>query len=492
MIRKIKATYIFNILNIFVALGALFIYYRFDNTSSEIENSNLSSQIQYINNLTSNIADEMKSITSNNIYKVLNNNKNLRKSLEKNLQLLATKRYKYIYVVDKKSTNSKKFRFLLDGSKGSSEKSEFLESFIPLNIEMWNSIYKTKKAIYFKNKDIKHVWMTYLKPIIVNNSVKAIIAVDFSLENHEKIVNSLDRFNDDFIISILFFLFVFIILMISSYFDFKREKQKEIISLELKKKNKEILEFNKTLKDKIAKEMEKNRQKEQQMVEQSRLAQMGEMISMIAHQWRQPLAAISSTSAAINLKAKLNKLDTNQTLELSEKITNYSQHLSTTIDDFREFFKSNKEKKETTYNEVIDSVLNIVQLSLESKNITIKKDLQSDIVFTTYPSELKQVVLNLLKNAEDVLVENHIKNPIITIETNNKSLTISDNGGGIPNDIIEKIFDPYFSTKTKKDGTGLGLYMSKTIIEEHCNGIIEVSNSDIGAVFTINLRVDNE
>jgi len=227
--------------------------------------------------------------------------------------------------------------------------------------------------------------------------------------------------------------------------------------------------------------------KNKQMVEQSRLAQMGEMISMIAHQWRQPLSAISATSGAINLKANFNKLDNDTAIELSSKINEYAQHLSYTIDDFREFFKPNKEKKETTYDKVIQSVLNIVQTAIENKNIQIIKKYNSDVVFNTYPNELKQVVLNLIKNAEDILLDNEIENPTITITTKENILTISDNAGGVPPDIIPKIFDPYFSTKTKKNGTGLGLYMSKTIIEEHCGGSLSVSNSDEGAVFSIEL-----
>ena len=108
-------------------------------------------------------------------------------------------------------------------------------------------------------------------------------------------------------------------------------------------------------------------------------------------------------------------------------------------------------------------------------------------MFTTYPNELKQVVLNLLKNAEDILLEKEIEHPVITIETQNNLLRISDNAGGVPSEIIDKIFNPYFSTKTQKDGTGLGLYMSKTIIEEHCQGKLTVSNSDVGAVFEVTL-----
>ncbi|MEA3387638.1 MAG: HAMP domain-containing sensor histidine kinase, partial [Patescibacteria group bacterium] len=248
-------------------------------------------------------------------------------------------------------------------------------------------------------------------------------------------------------------------------------------------------------------QLKKNRQKDKQLLEQSRLAQMGEMISMIAHQWRQPLAAISSTSAAIGLKSKLNKLDKDMAIELSSKISSYSQHLSTTIDDFREFFKTNKEKKDITYTEIIDSVLKIIEESIKNKNIKIITKLNCKDTFNTYPNELMQVILNLLKNAEDVLLEHHIENPEIIVETGCGILTVSDNGGGIPEDIMPKIFDPYFSTKTKKDGTGLGLYMSKTIIEEHCGGELSVTNDEVinqdgkpscGAVFIIKLGENND
>ncbi|MEA1915197.1 MAG: PAS domain-containing sensor histidine kinase [Campylobacterota bacterium] len=251
-----------------------------------------------------------------------------------------------------------------------------------------------------------------------------------------------------------------------------------------------IKDLNESLEDRIQIEVDKNRQKDQQLFQQSRLAQMGEMISMIAHQWRQPLAAISSTSAGINIKAKLDKLTPDTAIELSDKISEYSQHLSQTINDFRDFFKSNKEKENTNYDEIIYGVLNIVENSIVNQNITLVKNLNSKETFNTYSNELKQVVLNLMKNAEDVLLDKEIKNPMITIETKDNLLIISDNGGGIPNEIMDKIFDPYFSTKTKKDGTGLGLYMSKVIIEEHCDGKLMVANSETGAQFSITLPIN--
>ena len=243
-------------------------------------------------------------------------------------------------------------------------------------------------------------------------------------------------------------------------------------------------------------ELSINRRKDKQLLEQSRLAQMGEMISMIAHQWRQPLAAISSASGAIILKAKRDRLGNELAIELATKIADYSQHLSFTINDFREFFKTNKEKKSASLEEIVKCVLNIVEETMESKNIQIIKEFHANTEISTYPNEVKQVVLNLLKNAEDALLEKKISNPSIKLRTyidhGYAHLEVSDNGGGIPDEIIGKIFDPYFSTKTKKDGTGLGLYMSRTIIEEHCQGKLNVLNSEDGVIFSIILKIDEK
>jgi PAS domain S-box-containing protein len=255
---------------------------------------------------------------------------------------------------------------------------------------------------------------------------------------------------------------------------------------------KKIDELNESLQKRITKELEKSRKKDQQMIEQSRLAQMGEMISMIAHQWRQPLNAISSASAVITLKAKRDKLEPSMALELASKISQYSQHLSVTIDDFREFFKSNKTKKETNFKIILNSVNNIVEESITNKNIKLIHDVHCDSSFESYENELKQVLLNLIKNAEDVLLENKIEDAYIKITTYSKDdeyvLEVSDNAGGVPEDIIGKIFDPYFSTKTQKDGTGLGLYMSKMIIEDHCKGKLTVTNNENGALFKIVIK----
>ncbi|SFV75480.1 histidine kinase [hydrothermal vent metagenome] len=250
--------------------------------------------------------------------------------------------------------------------------------------------------------------------------------------------------------------------------------------------------YNKKLQNEIELIKQELEQKQTQLLQQSRLAQMGEMISMIAHQWRQPLNAISSTSIAINMKAQMDILDKQSAIELSNKISEFTQHLSKTIDDFRDFFKPNKEAKETNYKKLVEETLSIIETSIKNKNITLIKELDDNKEFTTYVSEVKQVIINIIKNAEDVLAEKEVQNKFIKIKTSSDDtfaiLEISDNGGGIDEAIIEKIFDPYFSTKTEKNGTGLGLYMSKMIIEDHCGGkLLVYNNEEGGATFIIKL-----
>lgn len=266
---------------------------------------------------------------------------------------------------------------------------------------------------------------------------------------------------------------------------------RKTFEIETKKHKDEIERLNATLEEKIKTEVQKNRLKDRQMLHQSRLAQMGEMISMIAHQWRQPLTAISAASASLGLKARLNKLDNESALQHSKDIANYAQHLSNTIDDFRNFFKQDKEKEATNYTYIVKSVLTIIKDTLRNKNIDLLEDLACHDSFISYPNELKQVVINLVKNAEDILLEKKIVDPKIVIKSYIDDakyiLGVSDNAGGIDEDIIANIFDPYFSTKKRKDGTGLGLYMSKTIVEDHCKGKLTCYNSDEGAVFKIEL-----
>jgi signal transduction histidine kinase len=247
-----------------------------------------------------------------------------------------------------------------------------------------------------------------------------------------------------------------------------------------------------SLEERVQDEVMKNKQQASHMLQQSRLAQMGEMISMIAHQWRQPLASISAISGTLTLDIMMDEYKADFFQERLESISELAQHLSSTIDDFRGFFQDNKETQNTKLQNIIDESLQIIGPTIATKNIKLQLDLDNEISLNTYANEVKQVVLNILKNAEDILLEKKISNASICIkaysdENGHACLSIEDNAGGIPNDIIDRVFDPYFSTKTTKDGTGLGLYMSKTIIEEHCRGKLTVSNSENGAKFIISL-----
>ena len=240
---------------------------------------------------------------------------------------------------------------------------------------------------------------------------------------------------------------------------------------------------------------------EKLLYQQTRLAQMGEMISMIAHQWRQPLGAINTAIMSINTKRKLGKFDLNKEEDrerffafMDKKHTNvlsYVQGLSQTIDDFRNFFKPNKAKEVVSITQPIENALDIVEASMESKGIKIERRYEDNSEISLYQNELMQVVLNILKNAQDNFIEKSIKDAKIEISTRVEEkehiITIRDNGGGIADDILPKIFDPYFSTKDERNGTGLGLYMSKTIVEEHHNGALNAVNDKNGIVFEIKI-----
>jgi PAS domain S-box-containing protein len=246
----------------------------------------------------------------------------------------------------------------------------------------------------------------------------------------------------------------------------------------------------------LEEELVRSKEKDKTLLHQSKLAQMGEMISMIAHQWRQPLTAISSTSSDMFMKILLDNYNKDYFSKKLEKIDDLSQHLSQTIDDFRNFYKEDKEKEKVLYSDIVKGAISIVSSSLEYKNIDLISDFKCQKYIYILKNELRQVILNLIKNAEDILIEKEIEKPFIKVKTYDDSLysylEVSDNGGGIPEDIINDIFDPYFSTKTQKDGTGLGLYMSKMIVEEHCNGSLTISNGIDGAIFLIQIPLYKE
>lgn len=238
------------------------------------------------------------------------------------------------------------------------------------------------------------------------------------------------------------------------------------------------------------------RNKEEIMIAQSRHAAMGEMIEMIAHQWRQPLSVIAMGVNNLTLDIDFNNLNEENSKKELEIILKQTEHLSKTIDDFRNFFRPDKEIEEVKLKDVINEAKKIIGKSLSNENISLSIQQDNNYVVKTYSRELLQVYINLLNNAKEALVDNKIKNRSINISVSQNVdyvvTTFTDNGGGIGTDIINKIFDPYFSTKNAKNGTGLGLYISKIIIEKHLNGKINLSNTNNGACFKVSIPIQLE
>ena len=231
------------------------------------------------------------------------------------------------------------------------------------------------------------------------------------------------------------------------------------------------------------------KEKEKMVLHQSKHSAMGEMISMIAHQWRQPLSCVSSIVSRIKLKNNINKVDKEFLNNILDEMNDYIQYMSNTIDDFRNFFSINTKKELTSLNEIVFELYKMIDKSFISQNIQI--DIQDCELSKKYlfKNELIQILLNILNNSRDAFAERDIQNPKINIsffeDEEFQNIFIEDNAKGIDEKIILDIFNPYFSTKTKKNGSGLGLYICKTILEKDNLGTIKAENKNDGVLFTI-------
>jgi signal transduction histidine kinase len=251
----------------------------------------------------------------------------------------------------------------------------------------------------------------------------------------------------------------------------------------------ELEEHNKVLEKKIEEEVAKNREKDKLMFQQAKLASMGEMLGNISHQWRQPLMEMSSIFLPIEAKINMDiPLDNKEILESIQKLNDITKYMSNTIDNFRNFFAKEKEKISFEILEQINSTVNIISGSLKVNDIKLDIIIQKNTVMTGHKNEYSQVLINIINNAKQTLVDRNIVNPKIKItitENKNDIITkIEDNAGGIKITPIEKVFDPFF-TYEKVNGSGIGLFMSKLIIENNMNGKLLVSNNNQGALFTI-------
>lgn len=271
-------------------------------------------------------------------------------------------------------------------------------------------------------------------------------------------------------------------------FDITQQRNNEN-SLYKAKQQLEML--NNSLEEKIKDEIQKNTKQQLMLMQQSKLAQMGEMIENIAHQWRQPLAQVNSSVLLIDVELKKNRFQNEIIENKLFEIESLTSYMSKTIDDFKNFFDPNKKKSIFKVEESILKAKNILKGRIKEFHINLIISVEEELKIYSYLEELQQVILIVLNNAIDAIILNKVSNPKILINSYSKDsdiiISIKDNAFGIDPKIIDKIFEPYFTTKQKSRGTGLGLYISKMIIEDGLNGLLDVENEKDGACFKIKI-----
>ncbi len=258
------------------------------------------------------------------------------------------------------------------------------------------------------------------------------------------------------------------------------------IALKLKKTNDELTEFKNQLEIEVENRVSELREKDLLMIRQSRQAAMGEMIGNIAHQWRQPLNSIAVIVQDLIDAWDFGEINREYLIEKIETAMSVISHMSNTIDDFRDFFSPDNQPMAFELDKQVLKTINILKDMYANQGIKIESQLEP-CTLTSYAREFSQVLINILNNSKDALKERKILNPQInvtlSIQGDRALIEVQDNAGGIPAEILDNIFDPYFTTKRDTNGTGVGLYMSKTIVEKHMNGEISAKNAKAGALF---------
>lgn len=267
--------------------------------------------------------------------------------------------------------------------------------------------------------------------------------------------------------------------------------ERKMADEQLKQKQQQLEALNSTLENRVQEEVEKNREKDLILIQQNRQAALGELLDHIAHQWKQPLNSIALIIQDLGLAVSYGELTERYAEEAVGKTMALLEHTVQTIDIFRGFYRPDKEKKIFTIKESIDQALTFIAPAFRFNAITIELDVDPGLTAFGYHKEYTQVILNILNNARDIFKARKAERPRIVIkafeEDNKAVVTITDNGGGIPEKILDKIFEIYFTTNESNGGTGIGLYMSKNIIENNMNGRLIAKNKASGAQFRIEL-----
>ena len=265
---------------------------------------------------------------------------------------------------------------------------------------------------------------------------------------------------------------------------------------QLKRQKQQLEELNFTLEHRVQEEVAKNREKDIMLIQQNRQAAMGDLLEHIAHQWKQPLTVVSLLIQNLWNAYACSELAAEKIQDTIHKTTDLLEHMAQTIEVFRDFYRPDKEKTVFSISDSVDNALAFISPALKYQSIAVELDVDPDLLATGYPREYIQVLLNVLSNARDALRERNSEKPKIMIkgiaEGNRAVVTISDNAGGIPESIVSSIFDLYVTTKEVSGGTGIGLHMSKNIIEKNMNGSLTAHNTDSGAQFRIAINMPED
>lgn len=259
---------------------------------------------------------------------------------------------------------------------------------------------------------------------------------------------------------------------------FRQQQLKELnenLETLVNDKTKELKELNETLEVRIQNEIQKNQQKDRMLFQQNKMAAMGEMLKNIAHQWRQPLSAISTAASGIQLQNEFELLDKKSLTDNCTHILKYTEYLSHTIEEFKDFFQQDRIKQSFYIVEALQTTVSLIKETLKAQNIELHFEQNDDFQINSYLNELKQALFNIIQNSIDALSKSEQPRHLF-IEINTRQVKIYDNAGGIDETILDNIFDPYFTTKHQSQGTGIGLFMTQEILTKHMKCELLVSN----------------
>ena len=334
---------------------------------------------------------------------------------------------------------------------------------------LWETIlskkpYKTTAMNLCKNGDTVYLNTTITPILDENDEIKEFIAIRYDVTKEVELKKDLEKKDEEL------------------------KTLNQTLEDRVKDQTRQLLELNQTLECRVKEEILKNKEKQKMLFWQSRMASLGQMLANIAHQWRQPLTELSITMFNIKKGAKANDIE--KIDEYYKESLQIIENMSRTIEDFSNFFNPNKPKEKFFLDFAIDEALVITKKLIEKDNILVKTSYEKVEVFGVL-NELSQVIINLIQNSKEAFICNNIKEKKINIaiikEHNFAIIKYKDNANGASSEIIDKMFEPYFTTKHQSNGTGLGLFMSKMIIEKSLDGTIEVINYKNGLQFDIRI-----